>query len=83
MPKKKLKGKIISDKMKNTVVVRVEKVKKHPRYKKRFAVHKKFKAHDKKEEYKVGDEVVIEETAPLSKEKRWRVIGKVKPSQKS
>ncbi len=73
----KLQGKVISDKMDKTVVVEVERVKEHPRYKKRYKVHKKYKAHDEKEEYKIGDVVVIEETRPISKDKRWRVIGKV------
>ncbi len=83
MAKKILKGEVVSDKMKNTLVVRVERVKEHPKYKKRFKVHKKFKAHDESGEYGIGDEVVIEETKPLSKDKRWKVIGRVKPSQKS
>lgn len=76
MPKKRLKGKVISNKMKKTVVVEVEKIKAHPKYKRRYKVHKKYKAHDEKEECKVGDIVIIEECRPISKEKRWRVIGK-------
>ena len=77
MPKRQLTGEVISDKMQKTVVVRVERVKEHPKYKKRYKIHKKYKAHDGKGEYKVGDRVIIEECRPLSKEKRWRVIGKV------
>ncbi len=73
----KLKGTIVSDKMEKTVVVEVERVKEHPRYKKRYSVHKKYKAHDEKEDFKVGDKVIIEECRPISKEKKWRVIGKV------
>jgi len=73
----KLQGTVVSDKMEKTVVVEVERVKEHPRYKKRYKVHKKYKAHDEKGEYKEGDVVVIEETRPISKDKRWRVIGKV------
>lgn len=73
----KLQGKVISDKMTKTVVVEVERVKEHPRYKKRFKVHKKYKAHDEKNECKIGDIVIIEETRPISKDKKWRVIGKV------
>ncbi len=76
MPKRQLKGIVISDKMKKTAVVRVERVKKHPKYKRRYKVHKKYKAHDEKEEYKTGDRVVIKECRPLSKDKRWRVIKK-------
>ncbi len=74
----KLQGKVVSDKMNKTVVVEVERVKEHPRFKKRYKVHKKYKAHDEKEDYKIGDEVLIEETRPISKDKNWRVIGKVK-----
>ena len=73
----KLQGTIVSDKMEKTVVVEVERVKEHPRYKKRYKEHKKYKAHDEKREYKMGDKVIIEECRPLSKDKRWRVIGKV------
>ena len=73
----KLQGTIVSDKMEKTVVVEVERVKEHPRYKKRYKEHKKYKAHDEKGEYKMGDKVIIEECRPLSKDKKWRVIGKV------
>ena len=73
----KLQGTVVSDKMEKTVVVKVERIKEHPRYKKRYAVHKNYKAHDEKNEYKEGDVVVIEETRPISKDKKWRVIGKV------
>ncbi|PIR02757.1 MAG: 30S ribosomal protein S17 [Candidatus Nealsonbacteria bacterium CG_4_9_14_3_um_filter_35_11] len=76
MPKKQLTGKVISNKMQKTVVVRVERIKKHPLYGKRYKIHKKYKAHNDKEEYKVGDEVIIEECRPLSRDKRWKVIGK-------
>lgn len=76
MPKKRLKGVVVSDKMQKTVVVEVARTKKHPKYKKIFRVHKKYKAHDQKEQFKVGDQVIIEECRPLSKEKRWRVISK-------
>jgi small subunit ribosomal protein S17 len=72
----KLKGKVVSDKTEKTVVVEVERIKEHPRYKKRYKVHKKYKAHDEKGEYKEGDVVLIEETRPISKDKKWRVIGK-------
>ncbi|MEA2092479.1 MAG: 30S ribosomal protein S17 [Patescibacteria group bacterium] len=73
----KLKGKIISDKMNKTVVVEVERVKEHPLYKKRIKVHKKYKAHDEKEIYKIGDSVVIEECRPISKDKHFKVVGKI------
>ena len=77
MPKKRLKGVVVSDKMRKTVVVEVEWIKTHPKYKRRYKVHKRYKAHDEKEECKVGDGVIIEECRPLSKEKRWRVIKKL------
>ena len=77
MPKKKLKGIVVSDKMEKTVVVEVESIKEHPKYKRRYKIHKKYKAHDEKGEYHMGDEVEIEETSPISKEKRWVVIKKV------
>jgi small subunit ribosomal protein S17 len=77
MPKKILQGIVVSDKMQKTVVVQVERVKEHPKYKRRFKIHKKYKAHDENKEYKMGDKVVIEETTPISKDKKWKVIGKV------
>ncbi|MBL7150103.1 MAG: 30S ribosomal protein S17 [Candidatus Pacebacteria bacterium] len=77
MPKKQITGAVVSNKMQKTVVVKVERIKEHPRYKKRYKVHKKYKAHDEKGECKVGDKVIIEECRPMSKEKRWRVIKKV------
>lgn len=73
---KKLKGTVISDKMDKTVVVKVSRLKQHPRYIKRYEVDKNFKAHDEEEQYEEGDEVIIEECRPISKDKRWRVIGK-------
>ena len=76
MPKKQLTGIVVSNKMQKTVVVKVESVKEHPRYKKRFRVHKKYKAHVD-EAYTVGDKVIIEEGRPLSKDKKWRVIKKI------
>ena len=77
MPKRKLQGIVVSDKMQKTVVVEVERVKEHPKYKKRFKIHKKYKAHDENKEYKMGDKVVIEETTPISKDKKWKVISKI------
>jgi len=77
MSKRQLIGKVVSDKMEKTVVVEVERLKEHPKYKRRYRVQKKYKAHDEKREYKVGDKVVIEECRPISKEKSWRVIRKL------
>ncbi|RME04077.1 MAG: 30S ribosomal protein S17 [Deltaproteobacteria bacterium] len=66
-------GVVVSDKMDKTVVVRVDRLVKHPIYKKYIHRHKKFKAHDEENECRIGDTVQIIESRPLSKEKRWRV----------
>ncbi|MDP3981993.1 MAG: 30S ribosomal protein S17 [bacterium] len=76
MTQKQLTGIVVSDKMDKTIVVRVEQLKKHSKYLRRFKAHETYKAHDEKNEYKEGEHVVIEETRPLSRDKRWRVIGK-------
>lgn len=66
--------------MEKTLVVRVETVKKHPKYKKRYRVHKNYKAHYDPpaggEKYEIGDKVIIEETKPISKDKHWKVLKK-------
>ena len=74
---RKLKGVVTSDKMTKTVVVEVLRLKKHPIYKKYFKVSHKFKAHDETNQYHTGDRVIIQETRPMSKDKRWIVVGKV------
>ncbi len=74
--KRKLEGVVVSDKMSKTRVVEVYSMKKHPKYLKYFKVSKRFKAHDEQNEYKAGDMVVIQETRPMSKDKRWIIIGK-------
>lgn len=79
MPKKKLQGVIVSDKMQKTVVVSVERIKEHPKYKRRYKMHTKYKAHDEQNQYHIGDTVVIEETTPMSKDKRFKVIQKIQP----
>ena len=66
MNMRKLKGTIVSDRMQNTVVVRVDRLKKHPKYLKYYRISKRFKAHDEKGEYRTGDQVIIEETRPIS-----------------
>jgi len=78
MTKRKLEGTVTSDKMMKTVVVKVISHKRHPKYHKRYSVSKKYKAHDESGEYHIGDVVEIEEARPLSKEKKWRVVRKVK-----
>lgn len=75
--KRKLKGVVVSDKMRKTIVVRVDRLKKHPRYLKYYRVSKNFKAHDENNEYKIGDQVIIEEGRPLSKDKKYYVTGKI------
>jgi len=59
-----------------TVVVKVLRLKVHPKYKRHYKVSRNFKAHDEKNEYHIGDKVIIEEMRPLSKGKRWRVKSK-------
>lgn len=71
-----LRGIIVSDKMQKTVVVAVTRLVKHPKYKKYYKVTRRFKAHDETGEYRTGDKVLIQETKPLSKEKRWKVMAK-------
>lgn len=73
--KRKLIGVVTSDAMNKTRIVTVEGFKKHPLYLKYFKVRSKFKAHDENNEYATGDKVVIEETRPLSRDKRWRITG--------
>lgn len=70
-------GQVVSDAMQKTVVVAVTRVKQHPIYRKRYKVTTRYKAHDEKNEYKEGENVIIEETRPLSKDKRWKVVGRV------
>lgn len=67
-------GRVLSDAMDKTVVVSVERQFAHPLYGKRVTKRKKYHAHDEKNEFRSGDLVVIEETRPLSKSKRWRVV---------
>ena len=67
-------GEVVSNKMTKTIVVRVERRFPHPRFKKVVTSYKKFYAHDEKNEAKPGDRVRIEETRPLSKLKRWRLV---------
>ena len=72
-----LKGTIVSDKMQKTLIVEITRIKKHPKYKKYFKVSKRFKVHDEEGIYKTGDKVRIQESRPLSKDKRWIVISKI------
>jgi small subunit ribosomal protein S17 len=71
--KRKMVGVITSDKMNKTRVVLVERRVSHGKYGKYLTKRTKFKAHDEKNEYKTGDKVIIVESRPLSRDKRWRV----------
>ncbi|MBM4177511.1 30S ribosomal protein S17 [Candidatus Gribaldobacteria bacterium] len=72
--KNQLQGKIVSLKMQKTAVVEVKKIKEHPIYRKKINFNKKYKAHLDQEGFKEGDNVIIEETTPISKDKKWRVV---------
>ena len=71
--RKTREGVVVSDAMQKTRVVRIERVYRHPRYQRVIRMSKKLKAHDEANESHVGDRVLIEETRPMSKEKRWRI----------
>jgi small subunit ribosomal protein S17 len=66
-------GVVVSDAMQKTRVVRIERVYRHPKYQRVIRMSKRLKAHDEGNESKVGDRVIIAETRPLSKDKRWRI----------
>jgi len=72
--RRRLTGKVVSDKMDKTVTVQVDRRKKHPLYGKYVGKSNKYHAHDEKNEYHTGDMVMIEECRPLSKTKAWRVV---------
>jgi small subunit ribosomal protein S17 len=71
--RKTREGVVVSDAMQKTRVVRIERVYRHPRYQRVIRMSKRLKAHDEANASRVGDRVLIEETRPLSKEKRWRI----------
>jgi small subunit ribosomal protein S17 len=71
--RKTKEGVVVSDAMQKTRVVRIERVYRHQKYQRVIRMSKKLKAHDEGNASKVGDRVLIEETRPLSKEKRWRI----------
>ncbi len=77
MAARKLQGTVVSDKMDKTRVVAVSRLAKHPTYQKIYKVTERFKAHDEQNEYKNGDVVVMEETRPMSRDKRFRIVGKI------
>ena len=73
--KRTLQGTVVSNKMMKTIVVKVERLVAHPKYGKRYKVSKKYKVHDPANTYQIGDHVIFQACRPLSKDKRWRVIG--------
>ena len=77
MPKRVLSGTIVSDKGDKTVVVRVERRVKHPLYGKIIRLSKKYHAHDQDNSYRAGEQVRIEECAPISKQKNWTVLDRI------
>lgn len=72
--KRELEGVVVSNKMQKTVVVELKKRVKHPIFKKYYTVRKKYKAHDEKSACQMGDAVLIRESRPLSRTKRWVVV---------
>ncbi len=76
MPKRVLEGVVVSDKNDKTIVVKVERRLRHPVLKKTVRLSKKYHAHDETNAAKIGDVVRIEEARPLSKQKRWTLLGK-------
>ena len=67
-------GKVVSDKMDKTIVVSVEDIVRHPLYNKTIKRTSKIKAHDEHNECRIGDKVLVMETRPLSRQKRWRLV---------
>lgn len=76
--KRKLEGVVTSDKMMKTIVVSVTRTKTNEKYNKQYKTNTKFKVHDENREARIGDMVVIEETRPISKDKRWRLVNIIK-----
>lgn len=82
MPKRILRGRVTSNKMKKTVVVEVTSLKTHPKYRKKIKSTKKYKAHHEDLVLNVGDVITIEESRPMSKDKRWAVKEVILPARK-
>ncbi len=77
MPKRRLKGVVSSTKMDKTIVVKVERKRDYPKYKTSYMIDRKYKAHSEIDDLKEGDQVLIEEYQPKSKDKRWKVVEKI------
>jgi len=78
--RKEFVGTVISDKMQKTIIVRIMRLMKHHKYNKIIRKYNKFKVHDEKKIAKIGDTVRIQETRPLSKEKRFKLVEVIKKS---
>lgn len=76
--RRRLEGAVVSAKMAKTIVVQVDRRIRHQKYGKYYTISKKFKVHDEHAKAKVGDVVLIEETRPISKDKRWRYLETIK-----
>lgn len=72
--KRNFQGVVVSHRMDKTAVVEVQQIKVHPKYGKRYKRSQRYKVHDEKNEYKIGDKVNFEECRPISREKRWRIV---------
>ncbi len=72
-----LRGLVVSDKMQNTAVVAVTRLRMHPKIKKYYKITKRLKAHNQDNKFKTGQKVVIQETRPMSRDKRWIIISKI------
>jgi small subunit ribosomal protein S17 len=79
--RKERTGEVVSNKMAKTIVVSVERRFPHPRFRKVVSGYRNFYAHDEKGEAKVGDQVRIQETRPMSKTKRWRLVQVIRPAK--
>jgi len=77
MAKKRITGRVVSNKTQKTIVVEVESVKLHQKLQMRYKSHMRYKAHDEKNECNIGDIAVIEECKPISKDKKWRVVERI------
>jgi small subunit ribosomal protein S17 len=76
--KQTFRGTVVSDKMDKTVVVEIQRFIQHPKYQKYYSINKKYKAHDENNEYKIGDVVDIISSKPISKDKTFVVVAKIK-----
>ncbi len=83
MAKRRLTGRVVSNKMQKTIVVEIESIKLHQKLQMRYKSHSRYKAHDEKNECNIGDIAVIEECKPISKDKKWRVVERIAQQKKA